>query len=801
MKTHESRQRVLRWLTAGVVVIGLAAVGLTVKVLAPVVLASTAKLPVAERVELPPLDVRAWHGLPVMHEGRIKPFESAARETVLKITGRSIFASQDPVALVLTWRLLGGTNAGPGKIEWESYPFIKCAEQGLRKLLYDDLVAKRRAAGEQVPPASWVLGSHVAPSDLYESPTFLRLCTEVGQLRRTEGDKAQHAMSPEQREAESVEGRLITYLSTTQRLPAGFPQELRPQGLPEDPFNFVALDKVKGGGWLSIKQLHDIQENPDNWNRLMRERVAETPDRYIPPECQEDLKRFQAHLKDGTVEAGLEELQKARAAENAETMAAFRKRHEASADADLKTLAGDPLLVSLNRDEVERLHQVVEMKGDDAFLPIGPLTKVLEGILADRLAGQLDDIRQQVAGLKGVRYRPDDPRFRMVHLYYLEARYPDIYRRSQAWQAFPADDAGRVLKDYAAVKDAYLAGDPARFSAASTTFFTTLGEVSSKYDDYPGVSTLGLEQTFNRLQPFGWGWIIMLGAVVLFLGSMLLRSRVLYVLAFASYLSSLAFQVFGFYCRVRISGRAPVSDMYETVIWVAFMSAVFALVLELIYRKHYIGLAGALVATLGLILADNTVLDPTLKPLQPVLRSNFWLTIHVLTIVSSYAGGTLAWGLGNLTLALMALGTPRRDLLKTLASYTYRAMQIAVLLLAVGTFLGAWWAYDSWGRYWGWDPKEVWALIALVSYVIPLHMRYIGWVREFGMAVSAVLCYAVIVMSWYGVNFVLGAGLHSYGFGGGGPWWVFWAGLLNLEWVVIASILYVRKVDRAGEVL
>jgi hypothetical protein len=87
-----------------------------------------------------------------------------------------------------------------------------------------------------------------------------------------------------------------------------------------------------------------------------------------------------------------------------------------------------------------------------------------------------------------------------------------------------------------------------------------------------------------------------------------------------------------------------------------------------------------------------------------------------------------------------------------------------------------------------------------VAYVIPLHMRYIGWVREFGTAVSAVICFAVIVMSWYGVNFVLGAGLHSYGFGGGGPWWVFWAGLLNLEWVLIASILYLRKLDVSAPV-
>jgi len=244
-----------------------------------------------------------------------------------------------------------------------------------------------------------------------------------------------------------------------------------------------------------------------------------------------------------------------------------------------------------------------------------------------------------------------------------------------------------------------------------------------------------------------------------------------------------------------ISGRPPVTNMYETVVWVALMSAAFALVLELIYRKKVIVLAGSIVATIALVLADTlpVVLDPALRPLNPVLRSNFWLTIHVITIVSSYAAGTLAWGLGNISLTMIVFGKGSRETVKLLGQFTYRALQLAVLLLAAGTFLGGWWAAYSWGRFWGWDPKETGALIALVCYVIPLHMRFIGWVKDFGLAVAAVLCYAAIVMSWYGVNFVLGAGLHSYGFGGGGPWWVFWAGLINIEYVLVCSLLYLNK--------
>src|SRR6202011_4437222 len=125
------------------------------------------------------------------------------------------------------------------------------------------------------------------------------------------------------------------------------------------------------------------------------------------------------------------------------------------------------------------------------------------------------------------------------------------------------------------------------------------------------------------------------------------------------------------------------TNMYETVVWVAFMSAIFGAILEAVYRKKVIALAAAMVATLGLVLADQMplALDPKINPLVPVLRSNFWLTIHVLTIVSSYAGGTLAWGFCNSALTILALFTPRRELCKTLSQFTYLSMHIAFLLL------------------------------------------------------------------------------------------------------------------------
>ena len=95
-------------------------------------------------------------------------------------------------------------------------------------------------------------------------------------------------------------------------------------------------------------------------------------------------------------------------------------------------------------------------------------------------------------------------------------------------------------------------------------------------------------------------------------------------------------------------------------------------------------------------------------------------------------------------------------------------MQVGVLLIAAGTILGGVWADYSWGRFWGWDPKEVWALITLLVYLIPLHGRFAGWVNTFWLVVASVVCFLSVIMAWYGVNFVLGVGLHSYGFVEGG---------------------------------
>jgi ABC-type transport system involved in cytochrome c biogenesis permease subunit len=164
------------------------------------------------------------------------------------------------------------------------------------------------------------------------------------------------------------------------------------------------------------------------------------------------------------------------------------------------------------------------------------------------------------------------------------------------------------------------------------------------------------------------------------------------------------------------------------------------------------------------------VLDPSIHPLVPVLRNNFWLTIHVLTVTISYAAFLVAMAIGNVGLFQEFRGKGNDAFRRTLSHYAYRAMQLGVILLTTGIVLGGVWADYSWGRFWGWDPKETWSLIADLGYLMVLHGRFTGWIKTFGTLMGAVLAFFGVVMAWYGVNFILASGLHSYGFSEGGAW-------------------------------
>lgn len=287
---------------------------------------------------------------------------------------------------------------------------------------------------------------------------------------------------------------------------------------------------------------------------------------------------------------------------------------------------------------------------------------------------------------------------------------------------------------------------------------------------YPTDAVLGREVHFNHFHPFAKAWWLYGLAFVAMLISVLIKPWNLYWTSVGLFTAGIAVQSYGFFLRMQIAGRPPVTNMYESVVWVGFGIAAIALTFEFISRSRYYLLAAAPLSVICLVLADSlpAVLDPSISPLVPVLRDNFWLSIHVPTIALSYASFALALGLGHVSLGNYLFTPTATKRIKTLSQLNYRVLQVGVLLLTAGIILGGIWAHFSWGRFWGWDPKETWALIALLCYLAPLHGRLVGWIGDFGISAASVISFNAVLMAWYGVNFVLGTGLHSYGFGTGG---------------------------------
>ena len=389
---------------------------------------------------------------------------------------------------------------------------------------------------------------------------------------------------------------------------------------------------------------------------------------------------------------------------------------------------------------------------------------------------------------------PSDPAGRWLPIQNLGTQDDHVWPRAeQNGRYYIADDSRAQASDqaFAHWEAAYRANDILRFNELTPPLVSALSTLSPQV--YPAAGTLRFEHFYMWLHPFRKAWIIYLLALLVLLLTSMWLTRIGYTLTWLLVLAGLGFEAFGFACRILISGRPPVTDMYETVIWVSFGAMVFAVILESVYRKRFFFYAGLPASIIALIVADSqpTILDAAINPLTAVLRNNMWLTIHVLTIVSSYAAFVLTAALGHIALVMSLGGKRYAGPVKDVQFFIYRAMQIGVLLLAAGTILGGVWANYSWGRFWGWDPKETWALITLLCYLALLHGRLAGWWGGFGLAIGSVVCFLSVLMSWYGVNFILGKGLHSYGFGTGGFTYV--AAFAGLEVLFVAFVIFWNK--------
>jgi ABC-type transport system involved in cytochrome c biogenesis permease subunit len=281
----------------------------------------------------------------------------------------------------------------------------------------------------------------------------------------------------------------------------------------------------------------------------------------------------------------------------------------------------------------------------------------------------------------------------------------------------------------------------------------------------PQLKKAGVETRFNAAEPFYQSTIVY--GLVFFLGifSWLGLSEPLRKSAFGLLVFAWIITTAGIAARMWLEGRPPVTNLYSSALYVGWGTVTLCLFLEYIYKNAIGSVAGASVGLATLIIAHNLALSgDTLEMMRAVLDSNFWLATHVVAVSTGYAATFLA---GFLALIYIFRGIFTRTLDKgtadSLARMVYGIVCFATLFSFVGTILGGIWADQSWGRFWGWDPKENGALIIVIWNAIILHARWGGMIRQRGLMCLAVGGNIATAWSWFGTN-MLGVGLHSYGF-------------------------------------
>ena len=291
---------------------------------------------------------------------------------------------------------------------------------------------------------------------------------------------------------------------------------------------------------------------------------------------------------------------------------------------------------------------------------------------------------------------------------------------------------------------------------------------------YPSAKTIDLEILYNKTQPFltlskyyGYLSIFLILFVItqIFYTKKWINTLVKVLIGLTGVLFFL--HTMGLISRWFISGNAPWSNAYESIIYVAWAVMLFGLTIG---RKSSLTLTAATFLTaITLAFAHQNWLDPEIANLQPVLNS-WWLMVHVSIIVASYGPFSLSMILGIFALFLIVFTNKKNkkkmDInIKELTVINEMSMTVGLVMLTIGNFLGGMWANESWGRYWGWDPKETWALISIMLYAFVLHMRLIPGLRgRLAFNFASAFVYLSIMMTYFGVNFYL-SGLHSYASG------------------------------------
>ncbi len=337
-----------------------------------------------------------------------------------------------------------------------------------------------------------------------------------------------------------------------------------------------------------------------------------------------------------------------------------------------------------------------------------------------------------------------------------------------------------------ALKSGYeqLAGTPFQEAAGKALYYPTLYQLKaeSSYYHYPWIKLLIALYALScllficssKLSPSSW---IKKGVIGLLLATFILHTILLL-------------------WRCYILNRPPVSNMFETVIYVPWVAVLSALALTALRHNPFVLPAASLASMILLILLELTDLNHSLDQVQAVLDSQFWLLIHVLMVVGSYGVFLLGSLLGHFYLGSYLYHRTQTKNMVLLSQLILQTLYIGTALLITGTILGGVWAAESWGRFWDWDPKESWAFISSCLYLIWIHAYRFHRIGNFGLAFGAVSGFLAISFTWYGVNYILGTGLHSYGFGSGGEGYYY--AYLLAEAVFLGSALWFYRNNQAS---
>jgi cytochrome c-type biogenesis protein CcsB len=339
---------------------------------------------------------------------------------------------------------------------------------------------------------------------------------------------------------------------------------------------------------------------------------------------------------------------------------------------------------------------------------------------------------------------------------------------------------------------------PMAVSAESFTMLLT----GPRPADWPSADQMDTEVLYNWLHPVRLAWIILLASLATAILAWRRESKLLDWVSFGVLVGGFAMMSWGIRLRWISGGRFPAANMYESMLFLAWGVGLFAIIAFALLRNRVVVINAAGMAALAMLLVDLLPIDKFIHPVAPVLAGTPWLAIHVPIIMVSYSILALGLVVAHMQIGFTIFAPQRRELTDKMFDLLYWYIFVGSLFLIAGIITGSMWAASSWGRYWGWDPKEVWSLVAFLAYMAILHARLDRIIGKFGVAAISIAAFQTILMTYLGVNFVLTTGKHSYGMGDTPVlMWMLLVAAAEVIFLVWGAVAYRRGVTRTTGVI